>query len=280
LYIEDRAARIYAELAAEFDRDDSFYEFFKNLSNDEVMHYHFMNSALACLQAQPEVVAEIVLDQRTKENVETPLKRIEAAVQSGKINKALIIESVIESEQSEWNDIFLYVINSLKDFYPRFNVIGPSIQNHLRKIEAFIETRPDTAMYLPAFRKLAPVWKEKVLVVDDYAPVVEVLSSFLGKDGGVETAANGQEALEKAYQNYYSVIISDIDMPIMDGIEFYKKLKKDHPDVGSRFIFMSGSLARDTAEYLKKENLQYMPKPVHLLDMRQVVHAVIDKNTL
>jgi len=278
--IEDLAGEIYTDLAAVFSADEDLRDFVDRLANDENMHYHFMSSALNCLRDNPALVSEVLLDHQTIANVETPLIRIETAIKTGKINQQRILESIYESEQSEWNDIFLYVINSLKDNCPRFNVIGPSIQNHLRTITDFLETRPEAQGFLAKFEILSPVWEEKVLVVDDYRPILELVSSLLSKDGAVDTARNGQEALEKTLRQYYAVIISDIDMPIMGGLEFYEKLKQDHGDVGSRFIFISGSLNQETLAFLQRENLKYMAKPFHLRELRQAVHKIIDQNTL
>lgn len=278
--IEDLAGKIYADLAAVFSADESLRDFVDRLASDEAMHYHFMSSALACLRDNPDLSSEILLDEQTIANVETPLKRIETAINTDKIDQQVILESIYESEHSEWNDIFLYVINSLKDNCPRFNVIVPSMQNHLRTIADFLENRPEAKAFLAKFENLSPVWEEKVLVVDDYPPILELVSSLLSKDGTVDTARNGKEALEKALQQYYAVIISDIDMPIMGGLEFYDRLKQDHGDVGSRFIFISGSLNQETLAYLKRDNLKYMDKPFHLKDLRQAVHRIIDRNTL
>jgi len=278
--IEDLAGKIYADLAAIFSADKDLRDFVKRLASDETVHYHFMSSALSCLRDNPDLVSEILLDQQTIASVETPLIRIETAINTGKIDQQLILESIYESEHSEWKDIFLYVINSLKDNCPRFNVIGPSIQNHLRRIADFLENRPEAKEFLSKFENLSPVWEEKVLVVDDYPPILELVSSLLSKDGAVDTARNGKEALEKTLRHYYAVIISDIDMPIMNGLAFYERLKQDHGDVGSRFIFISGSLNQETLAFLKRDNLTYMAKPFHLKDLRQAVHRVIDRNTL
>jgi len=278
--IEALAGEIYADLAAVFSEDESLRVFVDRLARDESRHYQYMKDALACLQDNPDLASEILLDQQTIANVETPLKRIETAINTGKIDQQLIMASIYASEHSEWNDIFLYVINALKDNCPRFNVIGPSIQNHLRTITDFLENRPEAKTFLAKIENLLPVWEEKVLVVDDYPPILELVSSLLSKDGAVDTARNGKDALEKTTRQYYAVIISDIDMPIMSGLEFYKKLKQDHGDVGRRFIFISGSLNQETRAYLKSENLNYMAKPFQLRDLRQAVHGIIDQNTL
>ena len=280
IYIEDLASRIYEELAPAFRDDELLYSFLEELAADEAMHFHFMNSALICLSNNPDIRAEIILDKETTDKVEKPLKAIEAIIGSGRIQHSAVLKLVLESELSEWNDIFLYVINALKEACPRFKLIAPSIQNHLRHIEHFMEHIPNGSDLLDNIKKISPVWEEKILVVDDNEPILELLHSFLSREGVVEIAKNGEEALKMAANRYYAVIISDIDMPIMSGIDFYESLKKTHPNVGNRFIFISGSQDQGRLEYFKTEKASFMAKPFTFMDIRREVHNVIDRNTL
>ncbi len=55
---------------------------------------------------------------------------------------------------------------------------------------------------------MQPVWQEKILVVDDSAPIVSLLKAVLRDAGEVEIAVNGQDALEKTKQHYYRLIAS------------------------------------------------------------------------
>ncbi len=113
IHIEDWASRIYEEAASVFSENADVHRLLDRLAVDEAMHFHFMNSALVCLNDHPNLCSTIRLDQRTIDHVEKPLKRIEASIRSGSLSTALVLESMIESEHSEWNDIFLYVINSI-----------------------------------------------------------------------------------------------------------------------------------------------------------------------
>lgn len=280
IQIEDWASRIYENLAPGFKDDAHFHNFLVHLADDEALHFHFMSSALICLEKNPHLASDIVLDQPTRELVEAPLQKIETAVQSGDIGRPQLMELIYQNEHSEWNDLFLYVVNTLEQNCPRFKVIGPSLQNHLRQIERFMHSNPDGSGIISKIKKLSPVWKERVLVVDDSEPIVELLSSLLSRMGGVETARNGAEAYQKASRDYYPVIISDVDMPVMNGIEFYKKMKRTHPDIGSRFIFVSGDPTPEIRAYMEKESLFFVAKPFKLTEIRQAVHNIIDQITL
>jgi DNA-binding response OmpR family regulator len=72
-----------------------------------------------------------------------------------------------------------------------------------------------------------------ILVVDDEADVREFLAEFLTMQGySVSLAADGPEALECVEKDPPRVILLDIRMPGMDGIEVLKRVKASHPDVG------------------------------------------------
>ncbi|WP_164851339.1 ATP-binding protein [Larkinella soli] len=71
--------------------------------------------------------------------------------------------------------------------------------------------------------------KNRVLVVDDNADMREYIGRLLGKPYEVETAPNGQAALERVRRQRPDLIVSDIMMPVMDGVELVRILK-NHPD--------------------------------------------------
>ncbi len=277
IFIEDWANQIYDDLAARFSDDDLYFDFINRISNEESLHSHYMNIALQCLEQHPESASEIMLDRQTMDHVEIPLKKIETAIHADKLDKSQIMALVLESEQSEWNKIFLYVVNTLKNNCPEFKSIAPSIQNHIRNINNFVENMPNGAELLYQLMNFPPVWEENILIVDDSEPVVDLLQSVLSRDGGVDVAKNGAEGYEMASKNYYAVIISDLDMPVMGGIEFYQKMKQRYPDVGNRFIFISGAGTQNDIDFIRSEKIQFLGKPFKLQDIRQAVFDVIDR---
>ena len=72
--------------------------------------------------------------------------------------------------------------------------------------------------------------EDRILIVDDEEMICDMLSRRLTKEGySCVTAHNGREALTHFYKNAFSLIISDIKMPEMNGIELLKKVKAMHP---------------------------------------------------
>ena len=67
--------------------------------------------------------------------------------------------------------------------------------------------------------------KKKILVVDDSAVIRRYLVKLLeGAGYEVEVAKNGQEAIEKLEESYFSLVTLDVQMPLLDGIETLKKI--------------------------------------------------------
>jgi CheY-like chemotaxis protein len=74
--------------------------------------------------------------------------------------------------------------------------------------------------------------KAKMLIVDDEAEIRDSLARHFRLDGyAVETAADGVDALLKLAAAPYSVVVSDIMMPVMDGIELLRRVKAEYPMV-------------------------------------------------
>ena len=70
----------------------------------------------------------------------------------------------------------------------------------------------------------------KILVVDDEPPLREILQRSLTQMGGfsVEVAQNGLEAIEKVEKDIFDLILTDLMMPAMDGMELLKMIKEWH----------------------------------------------------
>lgn len=87
----------------------------------------------------------------------------------------------------------------------------------------------------------------KTLIVDDHSLVRQGLESFLTTDDGIEVvgvAINGREALQKARELRPEVILMDVMMPEMDGIEAAALLKQELPD--TKIIMLTGRLDIET----------------------------------
>jgi DNA-binding NtrC family response regulator len=120
-----------------------------------------------------------------------------------------------------------------------------------------------------------------VLLVDDEAPFVETMTKRLTKRKlEVKTALNGSEALKVLGKDpNVEVVILDVKMPGMDGVETLKEIKKRHPLV--EVIMLTGHATVETAiEGMKLGALDYLMKPCEMdLLMAKVEEAAAKKRS-
>ena len=277
--IENLSGEVYAESADLLAEDRPFAEFLNRLAKDEKMHHHLMGSAMTCFKANPQIRNPVAVDQLFRESIEAPFRKVLDLMAEGRFTKSSIIRCIVEAEHSEWNDLFLFVVNTLKHHCREFVRIGPVFQHHLRFIEGQMETLDEGRELIHGIRNLQPVWRERLLLVDDDETLRDLLSSILGKFGGIDTAADGREALGMARDRYYAVILSDIDMPEMNGVEFYEQLKNRYPDVGRRFVFLTGNSGEDIETYMSENDLRLLTKPASLTVIRQAVYDIMARNS-
>lgn len=117
------------------------------------------------------------------------------------------------------------------------------------------------------------------LVVDDdpgITSLYEILIKIRYSDASVLQAHNGREALRKALTSDCSLIISDIDMPIMKGIDFHKALKRKSSALSKRMAFIS---SRCTLPYVKNEGLPCLTKPFNKKDFYSLIDALLTRKT-
>jgi two-component system response regulator YesN len=125
---------------------------------------------------------------------------------------------------------------------------------------------------------LPSLWNERILVVDDFEPILRTVSDFFREERTVDIARNGKEALDKVINYYYDVIISDVQMPLMDGIEFYKRACKAVPGIGSHFLFYTGTLEHEHIRFFHKHCLRFLQKPSSCRELEQAVKELLEDN--
>ncbi|NOY45823.1 MAG: response regulator [Deltaproteobacteria bacterium] len=117
----------------------------------------------------------------------------------------------------------------------------------------------------------------RVLVVDDEDDITGVLADILEEQGyAVDVAADGDEAWERAQEDPYDVVITDLKMPRMGGLELLREIRRaEHPSI---VIMMTGFATVETAiEALKIGAYDYILKPFKVGELLQVVERAMEK---
>ena len=119
----------------------------------------------------------------------------------------------------------------------------------------------------------------KILIVDDEENAWVALSRLLMKEGfQVDNVANGYDALNFLRQQSVHVIVTDINMPEMDGIAFMRELSKSHPSVNVIMLTAYGGVE----SYLEAMSLgafEYINKPVKIDELKLILKKIMNETS-
>ena len=121
----------------------------------------------------------------------------------------------VKSEKNKGSIFEVRLLKSNAHFY----------ENEIEKIELATNQELDTIKHLKQKIVKNEVKKATILIVEDNKEIQESLREILHNEYSILQAFNGEEGLKIAAENFPDLIISDVMMPVMDGIEFVKKLK-------------------------------------------------------
>ena len=108
----------------------------------------------------------------------------------------------MQAELSEWNDIFLYVVNTLREKSVEFNYPAARIQSHIKGVEYYLCSIDFDQSIIKEVKMMPSIWTESILIVDDEPSVANLLKALLNREGKIDIASDGLEALDLVHKNY------------------------------------------------------------------------------
>ncbi|MFA6412074.1 MAG: HD domain-containing phosphohydrolase [Syntrophales bacterium] len=124
-------------------------------------------------------------------------------------------------------------------------------------------------------------YKKKILVVDDYVPTRQMIVDALSDSGyqTIKEAGNGREALGIFRNEHYDLVISDVMMPQMGGMELLQHLKEINPDTAVIMITAQPEVEL-TVSALKKGAVDFLKKPFNIEDLMYKVHVYLQESNI
>ena len=119
--------------------------------------------------------------------------------------------------------------------------------------------------------------KYSILVVDDEEPARIGLTKIIKNAGyNAKAAKSGKEALKILEEEPFDIVITDLKMPTMSGIELLKEIKKRWPEIGVIILTAYG----EVESYLEAMDLgafEYLNKPVRIYELEVIIKKLLEK---
>lgn len=120
---------------------------------------------------------------------------------------------------------------------------------------------------------------KSVLIVDDEVDVAELSAEILRRDGyDVDLTCIARDAMGMLEQKAYDVVLSDLNMPDLDGRGFFDAIKSQFPHLANRTGFLTGdTLGKSSQTFLAEAERPFLEKPVSPKELRQFVTDILVK---
>ena len=159
-------------------------------------------------------------------------------------------------------------IAEAQDAASRIHAMVRDVQNPSRS-----DANPRQAVGVP----VTSATRGRVLFIDDEAPLARAVQRFLARDHDVVIVTNGNDALALLERDArFDLILCDLMMPNVTGIELYERLRGARPDLVERIVFMTGGAFTPGARgFLSRVPNPHLEKPFDLDKIRQLVTEAV-----
>ena len=118
--------------------------------------------------------------------------------------------------------------------------------------------------------------RRRLLIVDDEPLILEVLTEHFKSDYDVDTALNGADALGSILRVRPDVVMLDINMPRMNGVEVLKDIKQIDDSIAVNMVTANEQVAM-AAESLRNGAFGYVPKPFDFRYLDHMLASILDR---
>ena len=219
----------------------------------------------------------------------SPIKRLRVATRSSAENLQIVVQdtgpAIPEARQAELFDPAQATTTEalglpIADIIARQHGGRISTRSQEGLGNAFLLELPFVTAPAPVVVPVTPSGLKgaKALVVDDESFLLECLVDALGAWGmEVESSPRGDEAIQKLQTGVFDVIVSDIRMPGLSGVDLFEWLKVQRPAMTRRILYTTGdSFDVKTREFLEASQVPYLGKPFDLKQLKQSLERLLE----
>ena len=277
--VEKMVAELYSEAAVVFSADQKFSSFLSLLAEEEQTHIKLLEEALLSLPEMSPRGACFYFDEEFRRKIEEPVVNAKRLLARGELSHTDMVDVVTEVEFSEWNELFIYTLDTTKSLDESFREAISDIDQHRQHVQEYVSSLPDGEAFLEKLRKLSPVWSRRILIVEENLAVARMLEALAMGDAEVLIASNGEEGLALIEKGHFDLVVSDVELPKMNGIEMYNKAVVVDPALEGRFVFFTSTENTDHQNYLRSINAIVLAKPSPVKSICRAIDEVLVAST-
>ncbi len=271
LQVEESARRIYEKASLRFVGDEKLSALLMELSMDEKEHFDLLLNVYPCIaneEASPGIKA---LFKETQRQVDDYFMLCEKRVSAGTLTKSEIKECLVFTELSQYNQLFVEIIKTLRESTSESDSICEKMDCHKLKIERYLNSEPDATEHLKAIRSLPMLRLKKVLIVNDDSLICDLMSDLFYGQMNIVTVGSEPEAYTHICSGCFDCFVLDLDMDCFDVMEFYKRIIHQFPDSKENFLFLLTCPDSKCMDFFKKDNIRYVTKVSPISEIKEAI---------
>lgn len=123
--------------------------------------------------------------------------------------------------------------------------------------------------------------KIRILIIDDEENILQVMRQALQREGyEIDTVLDALKGLSILSSSEYDLVICDIAMARMNGIEFFREIEERLPGMADRILFMTGGiLSPSIQKFIQERRVSIIEKPFNLPTLFQGVHDALERSS-
>ena len=278
--VETSAANLYEEAAIVFRGDEDFSRFLSQMAVEEREHVKLLQKASAAISDSEMKRASFYFGDDFRDKIEAPFSRALRLSKDGTLTKNAMVNVVADAEFSEWNELLLYTLDLLNVLDEEVQQAMLDFKKHRMRAQEYIASLPGGDSVILRVQRLTRPGGKRVLIVEDNLSVARMLEALAMDQVEVIIARDGQEGISCIQQRHFDLIISEIDLPKMNGVEMYKQALEKNPNIGSRFIFFTGTENPEHLDFVRSTNTLMLPKPSPVKLICEKMNDVLDSTAV
>jgi CheY-like chemotaxis protein len=119
----------------------------------------------------------------------------------------------------------------------------------------------------------------KVLIVDDEPAIRNILARILSNKGlQTQTVSSGKAALAMLHETGFDLLVADLKMSGLSGMDLYQTLRKKRPDMADKTVFITGdTMTEETNEFLSSSGRPYLAKPFTPMEFLEIIEHALER---